>query len=171
MCADDHAITRLILQTTPGDVVQYITNPSTGVTYGISAQTVHPNTFGTDLYAATATNALSSTRASLSGTLAAGASTTYDATLRWMEGPTSMIVSAFSSCGTEMRLGLRRGVAGTQDTETLAWQSPHDTQNFVWNATAPSSVDLPADSYAMNARVTTACGGGGTQSWSGELYR
>ncbi len=81
-----------------------------------------------------------------------------------------MNVSAFSACGGEMRLGLRTGAAGTQNTETLSWTSPHGMQNFIWSSSYSTAL-LPGDSYAFNARLTTACTGGGTQSWSGELYR
>lgn len=170
LCAEDNALQQLVLQITPGDNVRWIAPPGqTG--FGISAQSVHPNKFGTDLYAHAANNAIAATRLPLSGTLAGGAATTYYSTLRWMEGPTAMNVSSFSSCGQELRLGLRSGVPGTQSSNSLSWTSPHDMQNFIHSPDSLATPDLPGNTYAMNARLTTACAGGGTQAWAGELYR
>lgn len=170
VCADDHALQRLVLQITPGDETRYIAPPN-GTGFGISAQSVHPNRFGTDLYASAANNVLSAERVPLSATLVAGAPTTYYSALRWMEGPTAMSVSSFSSCGQELRIGLRSGAPGTQSSSSLSWTTPHDMQNFVHAPDSWATPDLPSDTYALNARMTTACAGGGVQSWSADLYR
>ncbi|MBQ3358876.1 MAG: hypothetical protein IJG47_08260 [Microbacterium sp.] len=170
VCADNPALRRLVLTTTPGDAGTWI-QPPNAAGFGISAQSVHPNQFGTDLYAQAANNAVASERVPLSATLTAGAPTTYYATLRWMEGPTAMSISSFSSCGQELRLGLRSGGPGTQSTNSLSWTSPHDKQNFLHAPDSLNTPDLPGNTYAMNARLTTACPGGGNQTWTGDLYR
>lgn len=170
VCADDNALQRLVLQTTPGDK-QTIISPPNGPSFGISAQSVHPNKFGSDLYAKAANNALTAERLALSGSLVAGASTTYYATMRWLEGPTSMSVSAFSSCGGELRLGLRSGAQGSQSSNSLSWRTPHNMQNFLHAPDSLATPDVPGNTYALNARMTTSCSGGGTQTWAGDLYR
>lgn len=170
LCAENNALRRLVLETTPGDANVWIQPPNASG-FGISAQSIHPNQFGTDLYAQAANNALVAERLPLSGTLAGGAPTTYYSTLRWMEGPTAMSISSFSSCGQELRLGLRSGAPGTQTSNSLAWTSPHDMQNFIHAPDSLATPDLPGNTYAMNARLVTPCAGGGTQSWAGDLYR
>ena len=170
VCAENNALRRLVLTTTPGDAGTWI-QPQNAPGFGISAQSVHPNQFGTDLYAQAANNALVTERVPLSATLTAGAPTTYYATLRWMEGPTAMSISSFSSCGQELRLGLRSGAAGTQTSNSLSWTGPHDKQNFLHAPDSLNTPDLPGNTYAMNARLTTACAGGGSQTWTGDLYR
>lgn len=82
-----------------------------------------------------------------------------------------MNVSSFSTCGQELRLGLRTGAAGTQSTKSLSWTAPHDMQNFIFSPDSLATPDLPGNSHAMNARLTAGCPGGGVQSWGGELYR
>lgn len=170
LCAENNALRRLVLETTPGDSIVWIQPPNASG-FGISAQSIHPNQFGTDLYAQAANNALAAERVPLSGTLAGGAPTTYYSTLRWMEGPTAMNISSFSGCGQELRLGLRSGAPGTQTSNSLSWTSPHEMQNFIHAPDSLATPDLPGNTYAMNARLTTACAGGGTQSWAGDLYR
>jgi len=82
-----------------------------------------------------------------------------------------MSISSFSSCGQELRLGLRSGAAGTQTSNSLSWTGPHDKQNFLHAPDSLNTPDLPGNTYAMNARLTTACAGGGSQTWTGDLYR
>lgn len=170
VCAENNALRRLVLTMTPGDAGAWF-QPPNAPGFGVSAQSVHPNQFGTDLYAQAANNALVTERVPLSATLTAGAPTTYYATLRWMEGPTAMSISSFSSCGKELRLGLRSGGPGTQSSNSLSWTTPHDKQNFVHSPDSLNTPDLPGNTYAMNARMTTACPEGGSQSWTGDLYR
>lgn len=170
VCAENHALLlRLVVTTTPGDAATLIQVPG-GVGFGISAQSVHPNRLGTDLYAQAANNAVVTERGPLSGTLVAG-TTTYCATLRLMEGTTSMSVSSFSSCGQELRLGLHSGDPGTQTSNSLSWVSPHDNQNFMHEIGFLKMPDLPGNFYAMNARLTSACAEDGVQTWAGDLYR
>lgn len=82
-----------------------------------------------------------------------------------------MNIGTFSSCGQELRVGLRSGAAGTQSSNSLSWAMPNEMQYFVH---APDSVtagsDLPGDMHALNARQTVPCVGGGVQSWSGDVY-
>lgn len=170
LCTDNSGLRGFMLSATPGDASRLIDIPGQG-TVGLSAQSIHPNPYGTDLYAWVANNAVRATRLPVSGSLTAGAPTTYYSTLRWMEGPTAMNVSSFNSCGKELRVGLRTGASGTQSTDTLSWKEPHDLQYFYATGGASPTPDLPANYYAFNARMTTACAGGGNQTWAGDLYR
>lgn len=86
-----------------------------------------------------------------------------------------MNVSNFSTCGQEIRFGLRRndasssGVFGAQDTDSLSWTQPFAMQSFTWT-TGTTTTALPSGWYALNGRLTTACAGGGSQPWEAELY-
>lgn len=82
-----------------------------------------------------------------------------------------MSVRSFSSCGQGRRLGLRSGAAGTQTSNSLSRTSAHDKQNFRHAPDSLNTPDLPGNTYAMDARLTTACLGGGNETWTGDLYR
>ncbi|WP_206551832.1 GDSL-type esterase/lipase family protein [Microbacterium testaceum] len=170
LCTSNSAINGLILEGTPGDVpLQTLPWPGTDIMITASAQSVHPNLAGAGLYAKAANTALRLARNQLSSTLVGGASTTYYSTLRYHAGgPASMNVKSFSSCGSEIRFGLRRGAAaGTQDTATLSWKTAYDVQVFYGN---DGSANLPAGEYALNGRLVSACSGGAAQAWSADLF-
>jgi len=176
LCSDTPGITPLTLNLTPGDrPMVYIPLPGEDKPVGISAQSVHPNAYGTTLYSRVANAALRSERVPLSASITGGAATTYYASFRWHDGgPALMNMTAFSGCGKEIRLGLRKSPdgqqqnIGAQDTQTLSWTKPHAMQTFLGSSSA--SPNLAAGFYAVNARMTTACAGGTSQSWSGALY-
>lgn len=163
LCAAAPAINGLILATTPGDT------PG-----GASAQSVHPNMKGKELYSFVANDTMRNQRIDLTSSLTGGAATTYYSTFRiHTSGPASMNVSSFTACGNEIRFGLRKndatnsGVFGQQHTNTLGWTSTHKTQMF--ESTAGGNI-LPSGWYALNGRLTSGCPGGATQTWQAQLY-
>jgi hypothetical protein len=178
LCTSTSAITGLIFQLTPGDAPMFTYNgwgPNFGA--GVSAQSVHPNDMGAELYAAAANETVRSTRVPLSSSLVGGAATTYYSTFRLHDGgAASMSVSSFSSCGQEIRFGLRRndstssGVIGQQHTDSLSWTKPHAMQTFTWTGGSSNTVNLPSGWYALNGRLVGACSGGAAQPWSADLY-
>lgn len=178
LCTANSAINGLIFQLTPGDIPLFQYNgagPNFGL--GVSAQAIHPNTTGSELYAAVANDALGLSRVPLATTLVGGASTTYYSTFRLHDGgPASLNVTNFSACGQEIRFGLRRndasssGVIGQQHTDSLSWTQPNAMQTFTWTGSSPNTPNLPSGWYAVNARLTTACPGGGGQPWQATLY-
>lgn len=174
LCEANSGINGLIPMLTPGDLpLAEVPLPGNNLGLGFSAQSIHPNLIGSTIYALVANELKSRVTYPVSSTLVGGASTTYYATFRLHAGgPASFNAAQFSACGQEMRVGLRKqdgaGAFGQQHTDSLSWTTPHAMQNFVWTAT--SSPQLPAGSYAMNARLTTACPGGGAQPWQGTLH-
>jgi hypothetical protein len=174
LCQANSGLNGLIPALTPGDLpLGELPLPGNNLGLGFSAQSIHPNTTGSSIYALVANELKSQVTYPVSSTLVGGASTTYYATFRLHAGgPASFNVAQFSSCGQEMRVGLRKqdgtGAVGQQHTDSLSWTAPHAMQNFMWTATA--SPQLPAGSYAMNARLTNACAGGGAQPWQGTLH-
>ena len=179
LCSPNAAINDLVFWLTPGDKPLSIPTPL-GLTLDLrvmSAQTAHPNTAGAKLYSDVANFALSSSRFYLQGTLVGGVTTTYYDTFRLHDGgPISLNISAFSQCGQEIRVGLRRddvqrsGVYGEQDTASLSWTQPNGMQTFTWIDSPEDTPLLPSGYYAVNARLTTACPGGASQPWSGQLF-
>jgi hypothetical protein len=178
LCSDPAAVNPVIVAQTPGES-PFFTFPLPGPNFNlnVSQQSIHPNTLGADLYGSVADVAIRASRVPLSSTLIGGASTTYYSTFRLHDGgPASLNVSAFSACGQEIRFGMRKndasgsGVFGQQHTDTLAWTSPHAMKTFKWTAGSSPSPNLPAGFYALNARLTTACSGGGGQPWQASLY-
>lgn len=163
LCTSAPAINGLILSTTPGDT------PG-----GASAQSVHPNLKGKELYSFVANDSMRNQRIDLTASLTGGAATTYYSTFRiHASGPASMSVSNFSACGNEIRFGLRKndssnsGVFGQQHTNTLGWTSAHKMQMF--ESTAGGNT-LSSGWYALNGRLTAGCPGGATQTWQAQLY-
>ena len=163
LCTAFPAINGLILTTTPGDT------PG-----GASAQSVHPNLKGKELYSFVANDTMRNKRIDLTASLTGGAATTYYSTFRiHTSGPASMNVSNFTACGNEIRFGLRKndatnsGVFGQQHTNTLGWTSTHKMQMF--ESTAGGNI-LSSGWYALNGRLTAGCPGGATQTWQGQLY-
>lgn len=176
LCAQNSGLTGIVTTLTKGDFPLFeipVPGPDFGAPY--SQQSVHPNDLGSAMYAAAANTIIRQTKIPLSATLVGGAPVTYYSTFRiHAGGPVSMNVSAFSSCGREIRIGLRRndgsGAIGEQDTNSLSWTQPQIMQNFIWTSSATPSSDLPAGAYALNARLVDACAGGGEQPWTGALY-
>ncbi|WP_341941510.1 GDSL-type esterase/lipase family protein [Microbacterium sp. LWH10-1.2] len=172
MCESEPGITALDTTMTPGDVPQFL--PDTPLALGASAQSIHPSRLGAWFYGNVAADLNSATRVALSAGIAGGAPTTYYSTFRLHSGgPASMNVSSFSSCGGELRVGLRKndanssGVLGQQHTDSLSWASPSGFKNFKW--TADGSYNLPTGWYAMNVRMVNTCPSGSNQTWSGTL--
>jgi hypothetical protein len=176
LCTQDSGITGLVFALTPGDkpIFEW-TGPGPNFGAPMSAQSIHPNATGTTLYANSATGALRGTVLSLSGTLVAGAPTTYYATFRYHTvGPASMNVTAAAICSGELRLGLRKqtpGAAGIgeQHTQSLAWSKPDALQNFLFTGSGGMDPNLPTGWYALNARMTDGCPTDAPRSWSGSL--
>ncbi len=176
LCTPNSGLTSIVFSLTKGDLPLAEwpgPGPQLGVPY--SQQSVHPNDIGSSLYATVANTTLRQGKVPLSATLVGGAATTYYSTFRiHVGGPVSMNVSSFSTCGQELRLGLRlndgAGSVGQQHTDSLSWTSPQAMQNFTWTGSSTPSSSLPAGAYAVNARLVAACAGGGTQSWSGVMY-
>ena len=179
LCTADAAINPLVWSLTPGDdPLADLPLPGPNGELGPSSQSVHPNTAGTTLYADVANNALRSVKLPLSGTLTAGAPTYYYSTFRYHDGgPIAFNITSFSSCGEEMRLGLRRStnsgadqVVGQQHTTSLAWREPNEMQNFLQTTSTPNTPDIASGYYAMNARMTATCSGSTVQSWAGTMH-
>lgn len=178
LCTDPTAVNSLVFAQTPGESPIFsFPVPGPNFNANVSQQSVHPNVLGADLYGSVADVAIRASRVQLSSTLIGGASTTYYSTFRLHDGgPASLNVSSFSSCGQEIRFGMRKndasqsGVFGQQHTDTLSWTSPHAMQTFKWTAGTSPSPNLPAGFYALNARLTTVCSGGGGQPWQASLY-
>lgn len=176
LCAQNSGLTGIVTTLTKGDLPIFeipVPGPNFGAPY--SQQSVHPNDLGSAMYAAAANTSIRQTKVPLSASLVGGAPVTYYSTFRiHAGGPVSMNVSAFPSCGRELRIGLRRndgaGAIGEQDTNSLSWTQPQVMQNFIWTTSATPSSNLPAGAYAINARLVDACAGGGEQSWTGALY-
>ena len=172
MCESEPGITALDTTMTPGDVPQFL--PGTPLAAGASAQSIHPTRLGAWFYGNVAADLNSAARVSLSAGIAGGAATTYYSTFRLHAGgPASMNVSSFSSCGGELRVGLRKndasnsGVLGQQHTDSLSWTSPSGFKNFKW--AADGSYNLPTGWYAMNVRMVNTCPSGSGQTWGGTL--
>ena|GEM_PF-1504529 len=178
LCTVNNEINGVITTLTPGDSpLDALSLLGPDFPYGISNQSIHPNQAGALTYSVVAKHTLLRARIDVAGTLVGGAPTVYYGTFRWHSGgPASLNVSSFNTCGTEIRLGLRKndasgsGVVGEQDTDTLSWTSAHAMQTFTWMTTTPNTWDLPQGYYALNGRLTTACKGGGEQPWEGQLY-
>jgi hypothetical protein len=176
LCTTNSGINGLVFQLTPGDspMAEY-TGPGPNFGFPLSAQSIHPNDAGSALYSQVANSAVRSDRTPLSSSLVGGATTTYYSTFRLHDGgPINMNVSSFSSCGQEIRFGLRQndgtGVFGQQHTDTLSWTVPHAMQAFTWTKTSPQTKSLPVGMYALNGRLVSACAGGAAQPWTAELY-
>lgn len=178
LCASNAAITPLMTALTPGDVPNLFDYVGWGPNFGLgtSAQSVHPNESGANLYSQVANTSLRAGRQVLSGTIVGGDPTRYYATARLHQGgPASLNVTNFSACGQEIRFGLRRGTTqsnvpyGTQDTNTLSWTAPYGTQTFKTSGSSPT-ITLLSGWYAVSARLISACAGGANQPWSAELY-
>lgn len=176
LCTTGSALNGLIFSLTPGDapMFQYM-GPGPNYGAGTSAQSVHPNATGAELYSSVANATMRMERVDLAASLTGGAATTYYSTFRLHDGgPASMNVSSFGACGNEIRFGLRKddaartGVFGQQHTETLGWTAPHSMQTFV-STTTPGSTFLTSGWYALNGRLTAACTGG-TGAWQAQLY-
>lgn len=90
---------------------------------GTSAQSVHPNGVGTELYTTAANTEITSTNVPLASSLVGGATTTYYSTFRLHDGgPASLNVTSFSSWGQEIRFGLRKNDASSGGT-AQPWQA------------------------------------------------
>ncbi|WP_295785963.1 GDSL-type esterase/lipase family protein [uncultured Microbacterium sp.] len=176
LCSSTSAITGLTFALTPGDkpIFEW-TGPGPNFGAPMSQQSIHPNAKGTSLYAKSANGALRTANTALSGTVVAGATTTYYATFRYHSaGPAAMNVTAAALCSGELRLGLRKqtgGAAGIgeQHTQSLAWSKPDALQNFRFTGSGGSEPDLPTGWYALNARMTDPCPSDSPRSWSGTL--
>lgn len=179
LCANNSGINGLVLDLTPGDQPMFkIPIPGEDYPVGVSAQSIHPNARGAEMYSAAANDAISETKVPLSATIVGGAPTTYYGTFRFHngEGPVLMNVSSFPTCGKELRIGLRKndanssGVVNQQHTDTLSWTEAQSKQAFKWSGAGATSATLPAGWYALNARLVNNCSGGAAQPWEGSLY-
>lgn len=168
LCTPNSAIQGKIWSHTRGDVSNAIGLPP-------SAQSVHPNPAGADLYADAASDALRYVQIPLVADITAGAPTTYYATGRYhsSSGSIAINVTSFDECGGELRVGMRvAGSGNTQATLGMGWTEPNALEHFWWDDVQTSTFNrwvIPPGNYSMNARLVNPCSGGGNQSWTAVL--